>query len=120
MKQPIRRRRTNSEQSRETLPKNLIAASRCRDLNGRGFGGLLSRTAVAGMGKTRVAQQRNVRETKHSVYDSGSDPSLEERKRDEKSPRNGFFQWSAIGIGEVERRSPEKGIACGLPGLQSA
>jgi hypothetical protein len=46
----------------ETLPKNLIARLPVQDLNGRGFGGLLSRTAVhtvAGMGKTRG--QRNKR-----------------------------------------------------------
>jgi hypothetical protein len=38
------------------LPKNLITHLPMQDLNGRGFGGLLSRTAVhavAGMGKTR-------------------------------------------------------------------
>jgi hypothetical protein len=40
----------------ETLPKNLIARLPVQDLNGRGFGGLLSRTAVhavAEIGKTR-------------------------------------------------------------------
>ena len=38
------------------LPKNFIARLPVQDLNGWGFGGLLSRTvvhAVAGMGKTR-------------------------------------------------------------------
>jgi hypothetical protein len=40
----------------ETLHKNLITRLPVQDLNGRGFEGLLSRTAVhavAGMGKTR-------------------------------------------------------------------
>jgi hypothetical protein len=53
-----RQRRTRTEVSSraETLPKNLIARLPVQDLNGRGFRGLLSRTAmhaVAGVGKTR-------------------------------------------------------------------
>ena len=51
-----RRARTAASNRAETLPKNLIARLPVLDLNGQGFGGLLSRTvvhAVVGMGKTR-------------------------------------------------------------------
>jgi hypothetical protein len=48
----------------EMLPKNLIVCLPVQDLNGRGFGGLLSQTAmhaVARMGKSRGRRnKRNI------------------------------------------------------------
>jgi hypothetical protein len=56
------RTRTETNSHAETLPKNLIARLPMQNLNGRGFRGLLSRTAVhafARMGKIR--EQHNKR-----------------------------------------------------------
>jgi hypothetical protein len=53
----------------ETLLKNLIVCLPVQDLNGRGFGGLLSRTvvhAVAGMGKTREQRHQTELRTRDS------------------------------------------------------
>ena len=56
-------------------PKNLIPRLPVQDLNGRGFGGLLSRTAVhaiAGMGKTREQRSNGTRRARQTET-SGKD-----------------------------------------------